>query len=220
MRIDADTLARMAIRLGRAYSQLWAKSIAKGQSWDWDCAKHAIDTSTAQRLPDLDEKRCRITYDHGSSHWMLTQERVQIDFWDRNAQGYIGHVTCQVDALGAPVISVRVESPRRLVDGQIWRVDKAVTSLSTERWQPLYSLPPLQVIWTALGADVIPDCPVTLYYRLASDGPTIDLAGVPVSPQQRESFAKFDAAFQRFKSAGGMRRWERVVISEVSNGRD
>lgn len=213
MLIDADTLGRMAIRLGRAYSQSWAKAIAKGQNWNWDCAKHAIESCKSQRLPEMDEQRVRITYDHGSSHWFLSQEKVSIDFWDRNAQAYIGHVACQVDALGAPVIAVRVESPRRLVDGQMWRVDNAVTSLSTERWQALYSLPPLQVIWAAVGPQAIPGCPLTFYYRVGADGPVVDLAGTPITAEQREQYAQFDAAFNRFKAQGGMRRWERVVVT-------
>jgi hypothetical protein len=215
MIVDADTLGRMAIRLGRAYGQAWAKDVAKSVPWNWDMAKYYVDICKSSRLPVLDEERVTITYDDSSTHWTLSQEKVSIDFYDRKRAAYIGYVRCDVDALGAPVISVRIDHPKSMVKSSLWRVDKAITSLSTSRWQPLYSLPPVQVMFQLLGAAVVPECPVTLFYRVGSDGPTIDVAGIAVGQSERESFAVFDDAFKRLKDRGVMAKWERAYTAQV-----
>jgi hypothetical protein len=215
MIVDADTLGRMAIRLGRAYNQAWAKDMAKSVPWNWDMAKYYVEICKSSRLPTLDESRVAITYDDSSTHWTLSQEKVEVNFFDRKRGAYVGHARCEVDALGAPVISVRVDHPRSMMQGGLWRVDKAVTSLSVERWQPLYSLPPIQVLFELLGAEAIPKCPITLFYRVGRDGPTIDIAGTPVDQEERESFAVFDAAFKRLKDRGVMSKWERAYTTTV-----
>jgi hypothetical protein len=208
MQLERDTLARMAIRLGRAYSQSWAKAIGKDQRWDWETCKKAIESSPAQRVPMLTEDPS-IRHNHSSTEWVFDDRRAQVEFYDRLARAYIGVAACNVDAFGEPVLVVRVESPQRMVDGQLWRFDKAITSLSCDKWKPLYSLPPLSVIWSVLGSP--PACPVTFYYRLSVTGPTIDLAGFPIGEAQRDAYATFDRAFQRFKEQGGMTKWERAV---------
>ncbi|NBW09317.1 MAG: hypothetical protein EBR82_14960 [Caulobacteraceae bacterium] len=216
MQLERDTLARMAIRLGRAYSQSWAKAITKDQRWDWETCKNAIESSPAQRVPTLTEDPS-IRHNHSSTEWVFDDRRAQVEFYDRTANAYIGVVKCSTNAFGEPVIVVRVESPHRMVDGQLWRFDKAITSLSCDKWKPLYSLPPLSVIWSVLGAP--PACPVTFYYMLSETGPTIDIAGFPIGADQRDAYVAFDRAFQRFKEQGGMTRWERAVAPRGgSNG--
>lgn len=210
MLTDADTLGRMAIRLGRAYSQSWAKEIPKSVPWTWDMAKYYMSISKSERVPEMDELKVEIVYDHSSTHWLLCQERVEVQFYDRKAQAYVGFVRLDVDALGSPVITVRVESPSVIADGQLWRFDKAVTSLSCGSWQQLYSLPPLSVLLAIVGKG--PSCPITLYYRVGTDGPTIDVAGAPVGEAQRVEYAAFDRAVQRFKERGGCSKWERAVV--------
>lgn len=216
MQIERDTMARMAIRLGRAYSQSWAKAITKDQRWDWETCKASIAASTAQRVPTLTEDPS-IRHNHSSTEWTFDDRRAQVEFYDRAANAYIGIAACSIDAHGDPVLVVRVESPHRMVDGQIWRFDRAITSLSCDRWKPLYSLPPLSVIWSVLGAP--PSCPVTFYYRIGSTGPTIDIVGFPIGEAQRDAYAAFDRSFQRFKEQGGMTKWERAVAPRgASNG--
>lgn len=215
MIVDADTLGRMAIRLGRAYGQAWAKEVAKSVPWTWDMAKYYVEICKASRLPVIDEARVAITYDDGSTHWTLSQEKVSIDFYDRKRVGYIGYVRCDVDALGAPVIAVRIDHPKSMVKASLWRVDRAVTSLSCSRWQPLYSLPPCQVLFELLGAEAIPKCPITLFYRVGPDGPTIDVAGVAVDQAERDAFAVFDEAFKRLKDSGVMTQWERAYTAQT-----
>lgn len=215
MIVDADTLGRMAIRLGRAYGQAWAKDVAKSVPWNWDMAKYYVDICKSSRLPLIDEERVTITYDDSSTHWTLSQEKVSIDFYDRKRGAYVGHARCEVDALGAPVISVRIDHPKSMVKTSLWRVDKAVTSLSTSRWQPLYSLPPVQVLFELLGAEAIPECPVTLFYRVGPDGPTIDVAGMPISQDERDAFAIFDGAFEALRNSGVMTRWERAYTAQA-----
>lgn len=215
MIVDADTLGRMAIRAGRAYSQAWARDIPRSVPWNWDMAKYYVGISAAKRLPEFDESRVAITYDHSSTHWLLSQERIEMNMYDRNAQAYVGYVRCEVDALGAPVISVRLESPRRMVDGSIWRVDKALTSLSCERWQPLYQLPPLSVVLELLGPKAVPSCPITMFYRVSANGPTIDVAGTPIGDEQKASYAVFDSAFRRLIDNGMCAKWAHARVAKA-----
>lgn len=214
MNVDIDVLGRMAIRLGRAYNHSWAKEIPKSVPWSWDMCKYYVGLSSARR-PFIDDARDTITYDHSNSHWLFSPERVEVTMKNRHESEFVGFVRLYTDALGRPVLHVRLENWAKLSDGQLWRVDRAVTSLSCGPWAKLYSLPPVAVLGKAL-AKHLPDFPVNLLYTLSGDEPVIEVAGLHIGAEQREKFEAFDTAFKKFADVDGFRRWERIQVKEAA----
>jgi hypothetical protein len=211
--VDQDILARMAIRLGRAFNHSWAKDIPKSVPWSWDMASYYADISKAARKPVFDPKQVEITYDHSNSHWLFSQTKVEVEFYNRHHSEFQGFVRLGLDALGSHYVHARVEDWTGMTDAQVWRMDRAINSLSTGPWASLYSLPPLAVLTKVLPA---PKAPVNLYYRTGSDGTaTMDLSSVHVGEEERMAFVALDKAFTKFKAEGGLTRWDRLVMKEL-----
>lgn len=213
MNVDQDILARMAIRLGRAFNHTWAKEIPKTVPWSWDMGSYYADISKASRKPVFDPKQSEITYDHSNSHWLLSQHKVEIDFYNRRHSEFQGFVRLGLDAFGSRYVHARVEAWGNMSDAQVWRMDRAINSLSTGPWASLYSLPPLAVLTKVLPA---PKAPVNLYYRTKDDGSaTMDLSSVHVGEDERSAFETLDAAFRKFKDQGGLTRWDRIAVKDL-----
>lgn len=215
MNVDADILARMAIRLGRAFNHSWAKDIPKSVPWSWDMASYYADIAKASRKPVFDAKQVEITYDHSNSHWLLSQNKIEISFYNRKHSEYQGFVRLGLDALGSHFVHARVEDWSGMTEAQVWRMDRAINSLSTGHWASLYSLPPLAILTKILPS---PKAPVNLYYRTGSDNiPTMDASGLHVGEEEREAWYAFDEAFRKFKESGGLKRWDRIVVKELKH---
>ena len=209
MKVPADTIGRMAIRLGRALDQSWAKGVPDKSVWNWATAIEAIDASKAQRKPVYDETS--INSENGSTTWTFAPDILEVLFYDKGKDGWAGFVRADADDV-TPFIQVRLNHWRRMDPNNIWRVDRAITSLACARWQPLYSLTPLSVLTEVLRGK-IPSCTVNLYYVISEGEPAIHFAGQWANEEQRAECAAFDKALQAFGKKGGFAKWSQMKIS-------
>lgn len=215
MNVDEDILGRMAIRLGRAYSHGWAKDIPKAAPWSWSMMTLYIGQSLSTRLPKVDQERSTVSYDHSSSHWTFSPGKVEVTFDDRKSEGHIGVVRLGYDHLNEPYLHVRIEDASAMTDSRAWRMDRAITSLSCGPWRPLYTLPPLAVLCTALKR-YLPKCPMNLYYRTGDV--RIEAVGVPLGAEEAEACAAFERALRRYEAAGGFEKWDRLQAQQEEAG--
>lgn len=179
MMIDPDTVGRLAIRLGRSYSQGWAKAIPSDARWDWRTAEAYVRGARTNRPPVVVGDAISFEHVDSSTSWRVAPDLVRVVSSDRT-----DGVQSVVDASivdGAPVVTVDLQSFAGLKEAAIWRADRALTSVCGGPWQPLHRLTPLVVIARALP-EYLPTEPARLTY-----------AGDRIT----SSFAELDAAMSR-----------------------
>lgn len=159
--IDPDTVGRIAIRLGRAYMQGWAKAIPSDVKWNWETAEAAVRNAKTNRPPKVVGDTIRFDNADSSTSWLISPTEVRVIGEDR-----IGGVQTVVEAQldGAPRVVVTAVSLAALKESAIWRADRALTSVCAGPWQSLHRLTPLTVIVQALP-EYIPTEPARLTYE-------------------------------------------------------
>ena len=202
---DHDTIARMAIRLGRGYRQGWATRIPKthGVEWNWTTASAYAEGQ--RNAPTFDRSAGAITYAKGAARWTLNVDgdiEVEID----SQTG----LACSVEAsvlgsMGAtPYIVARVPDLAGLGSHDLWKLDVAITSLCCGEWKPIHHMPPLRVLVEALRA---PSTPCALVYTAQHV--------TARAPDDLSRAHPFDEALAEFGRRGGFAKWERLVIRKA-----
>jgi hypothetical protein len=201
---DHDTIARMAIRLGRGYRQSWATRIPKthGVTWDWTTASAYAEGQ--RNAPTFDRSAGTITYATNKMRWTLSVDgdvEIEID----SQAGLACSIAADLLGMGAtPCIVARVPDLAGLGSHDLWKLDVAITSLCCGPWKPMHHMPPLRVLVEALRA---PSTPCALVYT-AHDV----TARAPDDLSRAHSFHESLADFGR---RGGFAKWERLVIRKA-----
>lgn len=212
--IGPDMVGRMAIRLGRAYNQGWAQSIERGTPWNWVTATEAIERSTSSRKPIVVEAENRIK-NPANTYWDLSPTEARVVFLDK-AKEKVGSVQlCEHD--NSVSVHVVLDDWADLGDNQVWRIDRAINSLCCGRWQALYSFPPLN--WLSMTFDeLLPSYKIHLFYSVRKSAVTgetlasINMFDFAKSDEQREHFARFNAAMEKFLAKGGVEKWHKMAL--------
>lgn len=188
MNADLDTIARMAIRLGRGFGQRWAKEIPKGLDWGWTIARAFV--GDYRRAPAFNRIAESITHETPGMRWTLdTAGDIEIELFG------VGKTPASVQATHVdhrPVIVATSDDWRAMSENELWRVDVALTSLSCGPWKRLHALPPVRVLTELVD---FPRARVAITYApgtVSADDPTID------------------GWLRAFGRLGGFDRWEHV----------
>lgn len=206
-----DLHGEQAIRLGRAYQQAWAVQAPASVRWDWEQAVYLLSVAKQKGKPRVAGES--IVYDSRKSntHWTLADGSATVTMFDKGI--VTGGVATGRDERGSPWLMVSVGNWRSLSDEQIWRYDRAITSLSCGDWRCFYKMPPLNVLSSVLR-ETLPDCEVRLWFVMAGDTPTIELdQGRAVLPADKLSTV--DGAKQllrKFERAGGFEKWHLTIV--------
>ncbi len=200
--VDHDTIARMAIRLGRGYRQGWATRIPKthGVEWNWTTASAYAEGQ--RNAPTFDRQSGAITYATNKMRWTLDMlGDVEVEIEMQTGQ------SCSVEAsaLGSmgntPYIVARVPDLRGLCSHDLWKIDVAITSLCCGDWKPLHHMPPLRVLVDALHT---PSTPCAYVYTSQQ-----------ITARQMNELSTahpFNEALYEFGRRGGFKKWERLIV--------
>lgn len=210
--IDRDTIGRIAIRLGRAYEQAWCAHLGKDTTWGWDSATKAILDCQTKFRPMYDDDG--IVLETRNMDWTIQHDECCVDFFDRTTSGLVAKVRLIDSTVAGPHISVYLHNMANLasMQNQLWRVDRAVASMSTDRWKPLYSLPPLAVI-AKVFAGHLPSCPTHFYYVDSPTGPTIRTACQWRTEDEHVESLAFARRMELFEKKGGMKEWHKIRLA-------
>jgi len=191
--IDVDMVGRLAIRLGRSYSQGWAKAIPKDARWNWETASAYAQAAKTNRPPHVEGNSISFSHSQSGTQWIVSPNVVRVDFFDR-----AGERQGSVEAKGAdvfgPSVHVEMASFAGMQEAAIWRFDRALTSVCEGPWKALHALTPIICIAKALP-EYLPTEHASLTY---CDG------------RIKSSFAPLDDAMRR----AGVRfftQWERMI---------
>ncbi len=174
--IDPDTVGRIAIRLGRAYNQGWAKAIPSDAKWDWETARDYISHARSKRPPAVLGDAIRFEHVDSATSWTVAPTLVRVVSSDAH-DGVQSVVEADLPG-GTPRVTVTLANFAAMKEAAIWRADRALTSVCGGPWQPLHRLTPLVVIARALP-EYIPTEPARLLYlgdRIISSAPELDAA--------------------------------------------
>lgn len=174
--IDPDTVGRIAIRLGRAYNQGWAKAIPSDAKWNWETARDYIVHARTKRPPAVLGDAIRFERDDSATSWTVAPTLVRVVSSDAS-EGVQSVVEADLPG-GTPRVTVTLTNFAAMKEAAIWRADRALTSVCGGPWQPLHKLTPLVVIARALP-EYIPTEPARLLYlgdRILSSSPELDAA--------------------------------------------
>lgn len=204
-----DLHGEQAIRLGRAYQQKWALDAPKSIRWDWEQACYLLSIARQKLKPRVEGDS--IVYDSrkSSTHWTLANGVARVTMLDKGI--ITGGVSTGRDEHRSPWIMVRMQGWGSMSQDQIWRYDRAITSLSCGDWRCFYKLPPLNVLSDVLRP--LPDTEIRLWYVMAGSTPTLSLDSAIVLP--REQQAVVDNAshlLRRFEQAGGLEKWHLTIV--------
>ena len=150
--IESDTVGRIAIRLGRAFSQKWAKAIPNDTEWNWETAKNYAQFVPSQRPPSVDGDAISFRHRSSSTSWEVSPTRVRVECVAKG-EGLQALVEANIIDGMALVIAI-LPSFARMEAADIWRADRAITSVCAGPWQSLHRLTPLSVISQALPEHV------------------------------------------------------------------
>lgn len=202
---DHDTIARMAIRLGRGCRQGWATRIPKthGVAWDWTTASAYAEGQ--RNAPTFDRSAGTIGYATNKMRWTLSVDgdiEVEIDSQTGLACSVEASVLGQMGA--TPYIVARVPDLAGLGSHDLWKLDVAITSLCCGEWKPIHHMPPLRVLVEALR---VPSTPCALVYTAQHV--------TARAPDDLSRAHPFDEALGEFGRRGGFAKWERLVIRKA-----
>lgn len=174
--IGQDDVGRIAIRLGRAYNQGWAKAIPSDAKWNWETARDYIVHARTKRPPAVLGDAIRFEHDDSATSWTVAPTLVRVVSSDTH-EGVQSVVEADLPG-GTPRVTVTLTSFAAMKEAAIWRADRALTSVCGGPWQPLHRLTPLVVIARSLP-EYIPTEPTRLLYlgdRIRSSSPELDAA--------------------------------------------
>lgn len=159
--INADTVGRIAIRLGRAFSQKWAKAIPSDAEWNWETAQNYARFVTSQRPPKVDGDMISFKHRSSSTSWRVSPACVAVECVAKG-EGLQALVEAHIiDEM--PIVIVILPNFAAMEPADIWRADRAITSVCAGPWQPLHRLTPLSVIAQTLP-EYVPSEPTQLSY--------------------------------------------------------
>jgi hypothetical protein len=159
--IDADTAGRIAIRLGRAFSQKWAKAIPSDAKWNWETAQNYAQWVPSQRPVKVDGDTISFRHRNSSTSWEVSPTCVRVECVAKG-DGLQALVEANIID-GIPLVIAILPSFGSMQPADIWRADRAITSVCAGPWQSLHRLTPLSVIAQALP-EYVPSEPARLTY--------------------------------------------------------
>jgi hypothetical protein len=201
---DHDTIARMAIRLGRGYRQSWATRIPKTHGVEWNWTTASAYAGGQRNAPTFDRSAGTIAYAKGSMRWTLSTDgdvEVEVDSQAGLACSVEATRFGGVRADAVACIVARVPDLAGLGSHDLWKLDVAITSLCCGDWKPLHHMPPLRVLVEALRA---PSTPCALVYTAQHV--------TARAPDSLSSVHPFDEMLSEFGRRGGFAKWERLIV--------
>lgn len=205
-----DLHGEQAIRLGRAFQQAWATQAPQSIKWNWEQAAYLLSVCKQKSKPRIVGESIVYDWRKSSTHWVLADGYASVTMFDKRAVA--GCVSTGRDEYQKPWLMVRIGNWRSLSSEQVWRYDRAITSLSCGDWRCFYKMPPLNVLSRILGPHV-PETEVRLWYVMAGNTPTLSLDSAVVV--QSEQQAAVDAAkdlLRKFERAGGFEKWHLTIV--------
>lgn len=206
-----DLHGEQAIRLGRAYQHAWATQAPQSIKWNWEQAVYLLSVAKQKSKPKVVGESIVYDWRKSSTHWTLADGFGSVTMFDKGV--VTGGVSTGRDERGQPWIMASIGNWRSLGDEQLWRYDRAITSLSCGDWRCFYTLPPLNVL-TPVLREFLPDFEVRLWFVMAGDTPTIELdqgrAQLPADKLSTVDGAK--QLLRRFERAGGFEKWHLTIV--------
>lgn len=205
-----DLHGEQAIRLGRAYQQRWAIQAPASIKWDWEQALYLLSVAKQKSKPRVVGESIVYDWRKSSTHWTLADGFGSVTMLDKGI--VTGGVSTGRDEYKRPWIMVRIGNWHSLSDEQVWRYDRAITSLACGDWRCFYKLPPINVLSRIL-CPFVPDTEVRLWYVMAGDTPTMALdSSIVVSHEKQAIIDGAKHLLRKFEQAGGMEKWHLSIV--------
>lgn len=205
-----DLAGETCIRLARAYQHAWAKNIPANVPWNWKTAEYFINIAKQKTKPRVGDGLIVFDSRKSSTHWKMGEGRAQVTMLDKGA--ITGGVSTGRDEAGKPWMLVRIHDWSSLGQEQVWRYDRALTSLACGDWRVFYQLPPLSVLGPVLGSRV-PSVDVRLWFVMAGEKPTISLeSSLVASPEVYAAVESAEELLRKFEKAGGFEKWHLAKV--------
>lgn len=205
-----DLHGEQAIRLGRAYQQAWATSAPQSIKWDWEQAVYLLSVAKQKSKPRVVGDSIVYDWRKSSTHWTLADGHASVTMLDKRV--VTGGVSTGRDEYQKPWLMVRIKDWQSLGEEQIWRYDRAITSLSCGDWRCFYKMPPLNVL-TRILAPFVPATEIRLWYVMAGSTPTLALdSAIVVSHEHQAVVDGAKHLLRKFERAGGLEKWHLSIV--------
>jgi hypothetical protein len=178
MLLDYDQRAKVAIRLGRAYTHKWASTMDK-TTWSWSSMVEAVRAHVGdnplKRAPKIDDESVRWT--HQQTQWKVDADGAEVVFHRGFVEAAV--LTAYSDDLG-PAIMLRLPKVSTLDQSDDWwRIDRAFTAVCTQLWSWCYQMPAPEIACDLLRKKLDSDDLVLLYRPGSMQALNADLSIAP-----------------------------------------